>query len=387
MSSTVFDRVIVGSSPLAIMYAVKFARAGLKTVIVEKNKSLGGAWRSCTVEELGEIESSCHLIEFYSGAYETISDLIELDFTYVQPQPIKIFSNGKSVSYTTRASIIKEFLKLCIILFCLIFIRYINCLLPSRFKVHKGSQLSIQDMKERVWVSAKYRLIRIFEYKGIKAPIDGYVTFSKKLREIIKKYHIHLIHAKVESVLETSEGYCKLVLSSSLKKAILSKEVYITESTILENSVNGFLLMSQESYSLKTYWHIVASIDKEFMGSMNSYIHLPDSQYFHRITTSHKYSYFDNKNLRHFFIVQMRRDPSSISQLQTKIETLFRFCHILSAPTEVKIHKTLSEEFITKSSKKHNNNKKRAQGPIHIIETFGDLGKSIALNYKDITEP
>ena len=83
----------------------------------------------------------------------------------------------------------------------------------------------------------------------------------------------------------------------------------------------------------------------------------------------------------------MRRDPSSISQLQTKIETLFRFCHILSAPTEVKIHKTLSEEFITKSSKKHNNNKKRAQGPIHIIETFGDLGKSIALNYKDITEP
>ena len=41
------------------------------------------------------IKSACHLIEFYAGVYETLSDIIGIDFIKRKPQPIKILPNGK----------------------------------------------------------------------------------------------------------------------------------------------------------------------------------------------------------------------------------------------------------------------------------------------------
>ena len=80
MRKTMYDVVVIGSSPVAIFQAIKSARHGLKTVIIEKDQNVGGAWKTRQVYGIGQTESACHLIEFYAGVYETLSDLIGIDF-------------------------------------------------------------------------------------------------------------------------------------------------------------------------------------------------------------------------------------------------------------------------------------------------------------------
>lgn len=377
MKSRVFDRVIIGSSPVAVMCAVKFARAGFKVALVEKNQSLGGAWRSYEVEDLGSMECACHLIEFYSGVYETISDLLEIDFTYLEPQPIKIFNNGKYCLYTTRLSILRDFFKLCFVLAGLLLVRSLNLILPASLEITKGNKLSIKDFYERIWLTIRYRILKIFEYKGIKAPVGGYTVFSKKLQEAIEKNNIYLIHAEVKNIHESSRNECELFFLSG--DSILAMEAYLTESTYSNIFSSEYSSHKKKSTLMKKYWHIIVSVKNPNHNSIPSYIHLPDNKHFHRITTSTEYFQYDKNDKVQRFLVQTRKDPGTIKQLRDKVEVLFKDCHISRQFSVISIHKVFSDEFMIQSEIQFSNSR-NSKSSIKMLRTFGDLGKSLVIS-------
>lgn len=377
MTSIVFDRIVVGSSPLAVMHAVKFSRDGLKTALVEKEEQFGGLWQSCLIEDVGKTECACHLIEFYAGSYETLSTLTGVAFERLSPQPIKVLEDGRHLPYTTRLDIFKEPFHLLILFLGLIFIRCINTVLPSQCKIHKGKNLSFRKLSERISIVTRYRLLEILNFSGIKAPMGGYRSFPDQLREAVVENGIRVIQDRVDVINENSDNLCEILLASG--KTLQAKRTYLTESVRLK-SVNGISFKPFQSGNvLKEYWHVPISIDHSCISLLNSYIHLPKNKYFHRITVSHQYYSSKSNQTKVLFLIQTRSNPALIENLEEKIVSLLEFCRVTTKKQEIKLHAPFSGTFSSQAldlSETYDHFGKT----IRVIRSVGDISKSIILN-------
>ena len=121
-----YDVVVVGSSPICAMKAIERRLAGFNVAVIEKSNQLGGAWKVTDINGTGEVEHACHLIECYKNSYKMIGDFLDIEFEVMKPQPVKIYQNGKSILYTSRISIIKDFICKSFILVSVGIIKFIN---------------------------------------------------------------------------------------------------------------------------------------------------------------------------------------------------------------------------------------------------------------------
>jgi hypothetical protein len=76
-SQEIVDKVYLGSSPIILLDAASSAFQKEKVLLLEKQRKLGGPWRSLSLQSVGEIESSSHIFE-PSGSKE--NDLMAIDF-------------------------------------------------------------------------------------------------------------------------------------------------------------------------------------------------------------------------------------------------------------------------------------------------------------------
>ena len=72
--------VVIGSSPLAIMFAIKCRNNGENVSIIESKDDFGGAWKNAWVKDVGFVECACHLIELNGNAYKVIENLTGIKF-------------------------------------------------------------------------------------------------------------------------------------------------------------------------------------------------------------------------------------------------------------------------------------------------------------------
>ncbi|MEM6737736.1 MAG: hypothetical protein AAF620_16860 [Bacteroidota bacterium] len=369
----IFDRIIIGSSPIAVMLAVKFSRAGLSTVIIEAETEIGGAWKIKYIPEVGFTETACHLIEFYGNAYDVISDLIGIQFKEPEVQPIKILENGKQFPYTSRKSIVFEFIQL-LLFYCTVFlIRAFNACVPSSLKFKKGERFSLFSLREKVWFSFRYRLLNLFNFNGIKEPVGGYVTFLQKLKDSIEENDIGLVSEKVISIRGNHLSGQKILLSSG--RELLTKKTYITESVSILNEN-----ISRPKFATsKEYWHVLASMLKSQASVIRPYIHFPQNKYIHRITASSHKSLIKEDHLRIYFLIQLRKHPNDIPYLKLKIEEALKFCKAAHENPNVILHEVFIEEFIG-DSKNSQYSYGEDIGGLHIIKTVGDLAKAVIVN-------
>lgn len=74
-----FDTVLIGSGPPALMHGLSLARRGERVAFIDRSAALGGAWRPTPAFGLGPIEVGVHLLENRRHVNDYIRALIGAD--------------------------------------------------------------------------------------------------------------------------------------------------------------------------------------------------------------------------------------------------------------------------------------------------------------------
>lgn len=99
---TVFDDIVIGSSPLMLLQAGLLAREGRKVCLLERAERPGGAWQTAVLNSSEVVEIACHLIEVFPGIYEFLEGASGVPFVPLGPQPIRIHRTGLRVAYFSK---------------------------------------------------------------------------------------------------------------------------------------------------------------------------------------------------------------------------------------------------------------------------------------------
>ena len=83
----IYDVVVVGSSPLSLIEATHYALQGKSVAIVERDDSIGGAWKTFELGNITNIDYGCHIINPVGAAYGFLRDAYKLDLIRMEPQP------------------------------------------------------------------------------------------------------------------------------------------------------------------------------------------------------------------------------------------------------------------------------------------------------------
>jgi hypothetical protein len=83
-----YDQIIVGSSPLSLVFAAQQARAGLRIAVYEQNSRIGGAWAVDNALGYKDVETSPHVFLPAAGAYEKLDYYLDSRFEDLEIQPI-----------------------------------------------------------------------------------------------------------------------------------------------------------------------------------------------------------------------------------------------------------------------------------------------------------
>jgi phytoene dehydrogenase-like protein len=84
---SVFDHIIVGSSPVSLCFAALLAMNGKRVCLLEKQDRLGGAWALGDVLGLKAVETSPHVFLPDSEAYALLDACLDSRFRHLDIQP------------------------------------------------------------------------------------------------------------------------------------------------------------------------------------------------------------------------------------------------------------------------------------------------------------
>ena len=96
-----FDYIIIGSSPLLLLEAIKLSKKGDSILMIERGKELGGAWVNSPLLGLEEVEVTCHLLESYKGVYNFLEEEFNIEFREMTPMPRKYYNQWVNIDYNS----------------------------------------------------------------------------------------------------------------------------------------------------------------------------------------------------------------------------------------------------------------------------------------------
>jgi hypothetical protein len=366
-----YDSIVIGSSPIGVMLAIKLSKNGEKVGLIESSSNVGGAWKKEYFEGIGETECACHLIEFQANAYRILEEVFEIEFCPMNPQPIKIYPNGKREKYTTRTKIISDFARQCALILALIIIRIL--------KIKLGRNLKLPELYSNACFIFKYRVLYLLKFKGIEAPKGGYEAFASKIHEQIVKNKVNIEKGKANSLSISSNG--KYIIKNDNDIILSAKKIYLSESIILEYYPK---FLPYRNKLKNPYWHVIVSVNSSEIKIKQQYIHLPNDAKFHRITSLKPTVNNKETNERKYFLVQTRSEIDNIDTIVKEIENLFEKCGIKKKGVEVRGHEIIVDKYFSNEDEAqlipgiYNNS-------LHVIKTVGDLARCMILNEKILT--
>ena len=376
------DSVVIGTSPISILIAIKLIRNGKDVLIIEKNDHVGGAWKSFKIKDGIISEASCHLIEHYRNVYRIIEELSGIKFKYCSPQPLKLYNNGKRELYTDQRQIFQEFFDQFITLFKIpasIVIQFINRLLPQKIRISKGSGIN-KSVAINIWnrfiFFISYRIPAFITFKGIMEPSCGYTHFAESLIINAKREGVDFLQDEVFAV---SLGKGSNVLNLKSGRKVECEKLYVPESLNLANTnelVQVFGPLSK--IKLTPYWHILITLRNASHPEMlSSYIHLPDNDLFHRITLDKNHSSMAGQQL----LIQARFDPQLRSDLNELISNLLLHVNICTSLPDFILRQVFSECLIaSKSDSMFASGNIQRHDTLEVFPSIGDMARNIAIN-------
>jgi len=375
-----YDVVMIGSSPICSMIAIEHAQKGRKVAIIEKNTCLGGVWRTDEVEGIGEIETACHLIEYYSGSYKKIEKLLGLKFKRMEPQPVKLFSNHKVTPYTNRKSIIFSIAKLFFMLTYIDIFDSMGRLLKKNIRMKKAVNVNRSSIAAALKLNITQRLLQIHKFNGIKSPVDGYSSIPSHIENSCKKNNVEIINGNVSAIY--SLGVSDLLIKLETGDEVHSKQVKLSASSIIDKiNIKGKDIQKSEPV-YKKYWHVLIKTQVCASESIPEYIHLPDNPNFHRIT----HSASCNINIidgSMYFLVQLRKAPEEFKNLENEICFLLKTCPLIKIKSQITVKKVyqsmdaFQHDFNDLETKLHLN-----KSTLTFVPSIGDLGRTISEYFK-----
>ncbi|MEM7562418.1 MAG: hypothetical protein AAF353_05115 [Pseudomonadota bacterium] len=366
-----YDLAIIGSSPLALVFAISRHRQGQKIVILDENP-IGGAWRTAAIAPGIRVEEACHLFEYYRGGYQLISRLSGVQFRKLKNQPRVHLENGKEILYTSRLGIASELAK-SVLNFCINYtVEKLNTVLPPSLAVFKNKRRTAQYWSEKARLTFKWRIAGILTFEGIMHPECGVSGFIEKLESTLDEKGIDRIDHRVET-LKFCEGVWKLTSASG--SSLEATNLAITDSAcfrLIELRENVHNLAKP----LKTYWHILVKINPTGFHDEFSYIHLPDNPFFHRITNLETR---DGEGWP-LSLIQIRREPDEINGLELQLSKLLAKTGAMREGTLIAIQQQFSSSHVDVATLNRSENPLAGASNITTIPTAGDIMKSVVLN-------
>jgi hypothetical protein len=101
----IIERVIIGSSPLAIIEAMYLKSKGRSVVNIDERSEIGGAWTTISHFGFPEVELGCHIWSYNKETYQLISKLFNLELTKLSPQPTILFRK-QMIPYDWKSNVI-----------------------------------------------------------------------------------------------------------------------------------------------------------------------------------------------------------------------------------------------------------------------------------------
>jgi hypothetical protein len=373
--------VVLGSSPISVLIAIKLANEGKRVTIVEKNEKYGGAWKSAKIDDTLITESACHLIEHYHDVYGIISELSGIKFEYYNPQPIKIYNDGQEELYTDKRefkSLLLNHLKIFIKIPTIGMIKLLNIVLPKRMRISKVDRISYNDLKSMVntlLFFIRHKAPAFLSYNGLMHPVCGFTYFADTLIRNAKAAGVEVICDEISNIeIQGNEN----LISFRSGGCIVCKMLYLPESSELMTvkSIEK-VLGSLKKISKTTYWHILIILHNNIdQYKVPRYIHLPDNIFFHRITSDRRRL----KNSGFQFLMQTRFNPANnMYDLKAIISEILLKTRICSENPQFDIIKVFSEELLA-SKKDCIFRSARVYNTITVFPSIGDLARNIAIN-------
>lgn len=98
MMTQQFDVVLISSSPLMLIEALRLRKEGKSVAIIDDRSTVGGAWYTKDLPEWGNVEVGCHYIANNKATYHFLENVLDLNFQDMQPQPF-IWLKGLPLSH------------------------------------------------------------------------------------------------------------------------------------------------------------------------------------------------------------------------------------------------------------------------------------------------
>jgi hypothetical protein len=384
-----FEKVIVGSSPIAMMHAISYKNKGFKTALINDGYDLGGAWAIHEWANIGYTEKACHLIEYYKGAYEILERISGCKFKKLEPQPLKVWGRGLELSYSSKKWFIFQFFKLIPRGLARLIIKLI--LLIKRFEVPTKNEINhlFRDINLLIFLF-KHRIISLLENQDVKGPEGGWLAFTDAL---IKKLEgVEVVNERVQKVVEQIDGRWLVYLNEN--NYFFTNELIITESAdclIIDNSNKMHTSTLHNENITTNFYHLLVTIDESRLIFSNPYLHFPDNVNIKRITAAHPYGFglkerspdceFIEKKIDGSFeiLVQLRKPPDKIENISLVIAQLIFNAGMTDSLCEVTIHDYFTESRLMAGNERvspgvYNN--------LLVLKSVGDLGISV-LKQKD----
>jgi len=191
------DILIVGSSPLMLLHAIGLAKRHKKVCLVDKESVLGGCWRHDFLDDL-QIESACHLIEPFNGIYSLLEELTEVEFSPLDPQPVRLYRYGLLPKFSTRGFLLCRFLKsILTIIASKLGSGFAFLGFGDRDRI-EGPTLRAIDCRAQVLDFFRFHVpLFLTPYLVVKGPKVGYVGLVNALEKSALHHGVSIMEKKV----------------------------------------------------------------------------------------------------------------------------------------------------------------------------------------------
>jgi hypothetical protein len=364
-----YDVIIVGSSPLLMLAAIRWRRAGKTVLVIEAAEALGGAWKidECRIgaRQLRH-ECACHLIEWYAGGYRLLQNLSSYPFVPLQPQPVKVWSNGRVENYMSKSGIIREYARSLRSAGMLLAKLLLGPVLRNRRPV-RGRWRAWRESIRRIVFAARYRLPGIVGFDALQGPAGGFAEFIHHIQGELRRQGVVIARRRATAIVR--EGADCIVLCDDGSRFRCEQPV-VGESTDLERGADG----GRRANHVKDYHHVLISFPSSQVVVRNTYVHLADHPLLHRITFVHDVDLSQSEQIS-LFLVQLRQPYEQIGNLAGELNEVFELYRIATSVAELKVWKVIREQYVA-SSTESSWQEYGADEPV-LIRTIGDLARRV----------
>lgn len=333
------DVLIVGSSPLMLLHAIELAKCHKKVYLVDKESVLGGCWKYGFLDDL-PIESACHLIEPFDGIYSILEELTGVEFTPLDPQPVRLYRYGLLPKFSTRGFLLCRFLKSILTIIASKFVSGFALLRNGDRNRVKALTSRAIDCRAEVLDFFRFHVPLFYKpYLVVKGPKVGYVGFINALKESALHHGVNIMEKQVVE-LKAEAGIWSVVEQDG--EILRCKEVVLTSSTGLETKNDGVYKLSEQRSFFKK--HILISVPIGEICVKQTYVHVGVKSKFARLFQIVQQK-FEGKVL---YLLEVNRGESPDHD---DVVDLLVKCRICRLGTKVSIEKKFSMELSRASGK------------------------------------